>query len=109
MPNAYPTLPTDITSGPEGEADAFVVDRMGDGTHRVRVLHDDKLRLTILHPLLTAAEVQTLETFYAANRTFSIYYTHRGTQYECAFIGKPEVRYASPTYFNVTVRLAVVA
>jgi hypothetical protein len=109
MPNPYPDLPTDISTAPEGEGDAFVADRMGDGTHRVRILHDDKPRITILHPLLTAAEVATLETFYANNRTISIYYTHRGTQYECAFIGKPEVRYASPTYFNVVVRLAVVA
>jgi len=109
MPNAYPDLPTDIQTAPDGENDAFVADRMGDGTFRVRILHDDKPRITVIHPLLTAAEVQTLETFYADNRTVSIYYTHRGTQYECAFVGKPKVRYASPTFFNVQVDLVVVA
>lgn len=63
----YPDLPTKRGSDPEPLTKTNI-DRAEDGTARGRNYGDDKVKISVEHPYLTAAEKATLDAFYTANR-----------------------------------------
>lgn len=70
----YPALPTEYRSDPQ-PITRLAIDRAEDGTARGRAYHAaDKVKIKVIHPLLTAADKATLDAFYATNRLIQFDY-----------------------------------
>jgi hypothetical protein len=70
----YPDLPTARGSDPE-PVNQIDIDRAEDGTARGRSFYSaDRVRITVVHPLLTAAQKTTLAAFYSSNRLVAFTY-----------------------------------
>jgi hypothetical protein len=111
---AYPDLPFALDSQ-RIVRDGRVEDTLGDGAGRVRKLYADKADFDLKHPALTAAQVVTLDAFYAANERadFTLTWPEDGITYTVRF-GKDAIRtryVAAPDggYRDVWVRLVAAA
>jgi hypothetical protein len=70
----YPDLPTARGSDPE-PINTLDIDRAEDGTGRGRSYYAaDKVKITVEHPLITAAQKTTLAAFYTSNRLVTFTY-----------------------------------
>ncbi len=70
----YPTLDTERGSDPEPMTGP-TIDRAEDGSARARSYGPDKVRITVVHPLVSQADRDTLDGFYQANRLLPYDYT----------------------------------
>lgn len=104
--NVYPTLPVQARIVPDVEG--VITRRTSGGTLRsVDLNQANTYRITLTHPLLTAAERDQLLTFYDANRdnAFSLTPLTDAYSYSCLFESEPARSSRNSVYFDVTVQL----
>lgn len=66
----------------------------------------DAYRIIVVHPVITSAELATIESFYATNKHADNTITpNDGNTYDCWFEGPIEVTEISAVFFTATVRL----
>lgn len=110
MPNpAYPTLAIEPKESRRTLRDGREEDVLGDGTARVRKLYADRFDFEVKHPMLTSADMATLDAFYATYGTapaIDLTWPEDGAVYVVRF-GRSALRtqWASPTRRHAWVRL----
>lgn len=101
----YPTLATRYGSDPE-PINSLAIDRAEDGTARGRaMMTTDKVRVTIVHPYMTAADKATLDAFYTDNRLIPFDYTSPADEIarSMIFAGPPKWERAPGNRWTATV------
>lgn len=67
---------------------------------------EDVYRIEVIHPLITSAEVNTLQSFYTTNRYSDNTITASdGDAYDCWFESDYEIESVGPTFFNARTTL----
>ncbi len=106
----YPTLPI-AESFVQTPRDGRQMDTAADGLSRIRKLHADRYDFTVPHPVLTAAQVATLEAHYASNGVASFNFTspQDSVTYSVAYAARPTYRLHLGGLKTATVKLTQTA
>lgn len=100
---AYPSIGLRHTIAPVTQRSVDVSDA---GTIRsVDLSTGVAYSITIEHPLITTAQVTTLESFYSTNKTASNTITLRGVSYTFQFSGAYTIQSVNSNWYNASVNL----
>lgn len=104
---AYPDIPQSYDSK-RVVINGTVVDTADDGTPWIRDFYAQAVyQFTLVHSLITLTDAQTIESFYAANKTgvITLVYQKDLVTYSCYFTGPPQMDRSGTTLWDVQVQL----
>lgn len=88
---AYPNTAYDADASRVTPRESLALDVSDGGDIRGRVLTPHEVYdLVLVHKGISESDADTIESFYATNRTAQIDVTWRGDTYYCRFVGKPD-------------------
>lgn len=104
---AYPSTPLMHPASTIRPRRSVTVTDAEDGTIRgVQLYTSESYDIEIEHRTITKTQKDSLESFYASNKTAQIDITWDGSTYNCRFVQKPFATYLDKsTLWNVTCRL----
>jgi len=103
----YPVLPTRSGADPQ-PINQVEIDRAEDGSGYGRSFFaSDKMRFSLEHPWITAAQKTALDAFYSANRLLDFDYESpaSGAMHTCIFAKAPAYTFQRPGYWTARVEM----